>query len=470
MFLGDDFLLTTPTSKALFGACKDLPIIDYHCHLNPSEIADDTNFVSIVDVWLGGRTPSGGLYGDHYKWRLMRANGVPEDLITGDAPDWPKFQAFAATMERALGNPVYLWTHLELRRVFGITQELNRQTAKSIFDQTNQLLSTPEFSRRNLIRRFHVETICTTDDPVDDLGFHKQLATETSFRVVPAFRPDRALNIDRPGFIPWLAQLEAVTQTEITTFDDMVAALASRVDYFNAMGARLSDHAIDVVTYDDATPQQLDAIMQLARSNQQAITPTQASQYRTALLIELAGIYHSKQWAMQLHLNAARNVNRALASTMGQDVGLDAMFDGRVVVPMAKLLNVITLRTALPRTVIYSLNPTDWLPLTSLMGCFQGEMQQRLQLGCAWWFDDTRSGIRSQLTAMAEQSLLGNFVGMTTDSRSFLSYPRHEYFRRILCGLVGEWVERGEITSDIVQLAQLVRSVSYFNAKQCFAI
>ena len=468
VFLGDSFLLTNDTGRALFAQCGDLPIIDYHCHLSPEQIADDGNFANIVDVWLGGRT-EGGFYGDHYKWRLMRANGVPEDLITGDAPDEAKFAAFAATMEKAAENPVHLWTHLELRRIFGITDELTPATAKSIFARTNEMLAAPEFSRRNLIRRANVEVVCTTDDPLDDLRWHKVLASEKSFQVVPAFRPDKAVNIERPGFAEWLNQLEQVAGTGITSFSDIVSALASRVDFFHDAGGRLSDHGIDSFTFADATPAQLDAILAAGRAGQ-PVTPGQVMQYRTAMLLELARIYADHGWTMQLHFHATRNLNSALFQSMGTDVGLDAMTDESLAGSLAQFLDAAAKAGALPRMIIYSLNPNDWMPISAVIGCFQGAMQQGLTLGNAWWFNDTRSGIRLQLTTLAEQSLIGNFVGMTTDSRSFLSYPRHEYFRRILCDLIGEWAERGEITDDPGRLAELVRNIAYFNAKELFAL
>ena len=464
-FLGDNFLLTNDTGKALFAQCRDLPIVDYHCHLNPAEIAEDGNFASIVEVWLGGRTAT-GFYGDHYKWRLMRANGVPEDLITGDAPDEAKFDAFAATMVKAVGNPVHLWTHLELRRIFGIEDELTPATAKSIFARANELLATPEFSRRNLIRRSSVEVVCTTDDPVDDLHWHKELAAEKSFKTVPAFRPDKAVNIDRAGFAEWLSQLEQVTGAGITSFSGLVAALAARVDFFHDAGARLSDHGVDSFTFAAATPAQLDAILAAGRAGA-PLTSTQVAQYRTGLLAELAHIYAARGWTMQLHFHATRNLNSAKFATMGADTGFDAITDEPLATSLAQFLDAVA-DGGLPRMVIYSLNPDDWMPIATVMGCFQGAMPQAMTLGNAWWFNDTRRGIRQQLTTMAEQSLLGNFIGMTTDSRSFLSYPRHEFFRRILCDLVGEWAERGEITPDAGQLAELVRNVAYYNAKSLF--
>ena len=468
-YLDDDFLLTTATARSLFAECHDLPIIDYHCHLSPEEIAGDKNFKSIVDAWLGGRTADGGFYGDHYKWRLMRAGGVPEELITGDAPDEAKFEAFAATMERAVGNPVSLWTHLELRRIFGITEELTSASAKSIFARTNELLATPEFSRRNLIRRAGVEVVCTTDDPVDDLRWHRELAEEKSFSVVPAFRPDKALNIGKPGFADWLVKLEQAANMEIADFAGLTAALAARVDYFHALGGRLSDHGVDSLAYSPASPVELDTILAVGRRGE-SLTSTQMAQYRTGLLLALAQIYAERGWTMQLHVHATRNLNSAMFGLLGADAGFDGMSDEPLADALARFLDAAAKAGPLPRLIVYSLNPGDWTPVAAVMGCFQGGLEQTLTLGNAWWFNDTRSGIRQQLTTMAEQSLLGNFVGMTTDSRSFLSYPRHEFFRRILCELVGEWAERGEITSDQTRLAELVRNVSYFNAKKYFAM
>lgn len=464
MFLDDDFLLTTGTAKTLFHEyAKTLPIIDYHCHLNPSEIAGDENFSGIVEAWLGGDD-----YGDHYKWRLMRANGVDEELVTGRADDWEKFQAFAGAIEKAVGNPVYLWTHLELRRIFGIETDLNRSTARAIFDRTNELLATPEFSRRGLMRKFGVEVVCTTDDPADDLHFHRELAADKTVRVIPAMRPDKALNIDKDGYGAWVDHLEEAVGHPVTGFTGLTDALAERVDHFHEMGGRLSDHAVDVVTYDEASPAQLDAITDKARLGQ-SLSALEVSQYRTALLKSLMRIYHDHDWTMQIHLRAARNLNSSMFAVHGADTGYDAMWDRPMVEPLTRLLDSAETAGIVPKTIIYSLNPNDWLPIATAFGCFQGGTVQKFQLGNAWWFDDTRSGIRRQLETQAEQSLLGNFVGMTTDSRSFLSYPRHEFFRRILCELVGEWAERGEATGDIEALGRLVADVSYHNAKAIFA-
>ena len=464
MFLDDEMLLTTPTAKTLFhDYAETLPIVDYHCHLNPSEIASDAQFSGIVEAWLGGDN-----YGDHYKWRLMRANGAPEELVTGNGSDWDKFDAFAGAIERAIGNPVYLWTHLELKRIFGIDTELTRSSARRIFDETNELLAAPEFSRRNLIRRFNVDVVCTTDDPADTLEYHTQLASDSTFQVVPALRPDKALNPQSADFGPWIARLEAVSGRSIHSFADLTEAIASRVDYFSEFGSRLSDHAVDVVEYSPATPSELNAIVSKARDGFEALTPYEISQYRTALFIELMQIYYDRDWTMQWHIHAARNLNTRGFQRHGADTGFDAMNDHSIVDPLAALLDQAAKKDAVPRSILYSLNPTDWLPIATLMGTYQGGAEQKFQLGNAWWFNDTRSGIRAQLTTMAEQSLIGNFIGMTTDSRSFLSYPRHEFFRRIFCELLGEWAERGEITNDTEALGTIVRRVCYENARSYF--
>lgn len=459
MFLDDDFLLTTPTARTLFHEhAEHLPIIDYHCHLNPNEIASDANFSGIVEAWLGGND-----YGDHYKWRLMRANGVPEELVTGKADDWDKFQAFAGAMEKAPGNPVHLWTHLELRRIFGIDTVLTRDTAREIFERTNEMLATPDFSRRSLVARFGVEVVATTDDPVDDLHFHRELADEKRFRVIPAMRPDKALNIDRPGFAGWVEQLEQAVGHGVDGFDSLVAALSERMDFFAAMGGRMSDHALDHVEYAEATPEQLDDVLARARDGQ-PLDHLDVVRYRTGLVTELMRLNAEHDWTMQLHLHAARDLNRPMFEVHGADTGYDALWDAPVVEPLSRLLGGAEAAGAAPRTIIYSLNSHDWLPIAALFGCFQEGAVQKFQLGNAWWFNDTRSGIRGQLQVQAEQSLLGNFIGMTTDSRSFLSYPRHEFFRRILCELLGEWVERGEIPDDEALLAGLVEDVCHHNA------
>lgn len=465
-FLDEDYLLTTDLAKDLFhNYAESMPIVDYHCHLHPEEIYRDPNFTDIVEAWL----TDGNNYGDHYKWRLERANGVPEQLITGDADPWDKFLAYAQTMEKAIGSPVYLWTHQELRRYFGIEDELNTRTARAIFDQTNAMLATPEFSRRNLLRRMNVDTICTTDDPVDSLEYHIAFERDggDSFAMLPAMRPDKALNPNAADFAMWTEQLEAASGISIRSFDDMLAALNNRVDFFHAHSSRLSDHAADLLTYAPSTTAQRDAILAKAR-NGAPLTSDELCQYRTALFLGLMRIYRDHGWTMQLHIHAMRNINDRGFANHGPDTGFDAINDRAIAEPLAALLNEAALTDSIPKMLIYSLNPHDYLAITTIMGCFQGGMKQRLSLGNAWWFNDTRTGIRQQIQTLAEGSLLGNFVGMTTDSRSFLSFPRHDFFRRILCEQLGEWAQRGEIPSNPETLSRLVQDITYNNAKELF--
>lgn len=459
MFLNDDFLLTTEMARKLFhNHAKQMPIVDFHCHLIPEEIYEDGKFANLTEAWLKG---------DHYKWRLMRANGVAERLITGDGDDFDKFFAWAGTIEKSLGNPLYVWTHLELKRFFGIDLILNRETAREIYDRANALLATDAFSRRNLIRNMNVKVICTTDDPTDDLHFHELMKSETAFTVIPAFRPDKALNIDQAGYAAWIAKLATVSGVAITGFADIIEALKLRVDFFHSMGGRLSDHALDVVTYEDATAAELDAIVARALAGD-ILSTTEIAQYRTAVLKGLMRIYHAKGWTMQYHIHALRNINTPMFGKLGADTGYDGTNDRAIAEPLAKLFDAMESEDSVPKTMLYSLNPNDWLVLATLMQSYQKDVVQKMQLGGAWWHNDTRNGMRAQLSVFAEVSLLSNFVGMLTDSRSFLSYPRHEYFRRVLCELVGEWSELGEIPDDEAQLGKMVEDISYNNASTYF--
>jgi glucuronate isomerase len=461
MLLNDDFLLGTDMAKKLFhNHAKNMPIIDFHCHLSPQEIYDDLNFASITEVWLKG---------DHYKWRLMRANGVPERLITGDGDDYEKFYAWAGTVEKALGNPLYVWTHLELRRFFNIDLVLSRATAREVYDRANALLATPGFSRRSLIRSSNVTAICTTDDPADDLGFHELLQSEKAFTVAPAFRPDKAMNIAAAGFADYLVTLGVSAGVKIGAFADIVAALAARVDFFHSMGGRLSDHALDTVVYAEATEAELDVIVGTAIAGG-PLTATQNAQYRTAVLKALMRMYTVKNWTMQLHLHALRNTNTVMLGKLGPDTGYDGLNDRPVAEPLAALFDSMEQEDSIPRTMLYSLNANDYLPLVTLMGSYQKDTVQKMQLGSAWWHNDTRSGMRLQLQTFADESLLSNFVGMLTDSRSFLSYPRHEYFRRILCELIGEWVELGEVPDDEAILGRMVEDICFTNAHNYFGL
>jgi glucuronate isomerase len=461
MLLNDDFLLGTDMAKKLFhNHAKNMPIIDFHCHLSPQEIYEDLNFSSITEVWLKG---------DHYKWRLMRANGVPEKLITGDGDDFDKFYAWAGTVEKALGNPLYVWTHLELRRFFNIDLVLSRETAREVYDRANAQLATAGFSRRSLIRSSNVTAICTTDDPADDLRFHELLQSEKSFTVVPAFRPDKAMNISAAGFADYLTVLGASAGVRIGAFSDIVAALAARVDFFHSMGGRLSDHALDTVVYADSTDAELDTIVAAALGGED-LSALQIAQYRTAVLKALMRMYTVKNWTMQLHLHALRNTNQVMLGKLGPDTGYDGLNDRPVAEPLAALFDSMEAEDSIPRTMLYSLNPNDYLVLATLMGSYQKDTVQKMQLGSAWWHNDTRNGMRLQLSTFAEESLLSNFVGMLTDSRSFLSYPRHEYFRRILCELIGEWAELGEVPDDETVLGRMVEDICFNNANNYFGL
>ncbi|WP_342562088.1 glucuronate isomerase [Paenibacillus sp. FSL R7-0345] len=460
MFLNDDFLLTTEPARQLFHEyAAKMPIIDYHCHLDPREIYEDQPFKNLTAAWL---------YGDHYKWRLMRANGIPESHITGDASDYDKFLAWARTLPKAVGNPLYSWTHLELRRFFGINEPLNEQTAPAIWEEVNRKLAQPEFTRRGLIRSSRVKTICTTDDPADSLEYHQLLKeNEKEFSVFPTFRPDKALNIDAPGFSVWIAALEKAAGLPVTSYAELLEALKNRVDFFHENGCRLSDHALDVLRYRAGTDADAQAVF-AKRLEGGELTAEEVTLYRTELLTKLIGFYHDNNWTMQLHIHAYRNNNTPMFQKLGPDTGYDGINDLSITESLSSLLDRAECGSGLPKTILYSLNAKDYPALLALMGCYQKDTVGKMQLGSGWWYNDTRNGMREQLTLLADNSLLGNFVGMLTDSRSFLSYTRHEYFRRVLCGLLGELVERGEAPDDTALLGQLVQDISYNNAAGYF--
>lgn len=460
MFLNDNFLLSTDIAQTLFhNHASQMPIIDYHCHLDPQEIYENKPFRNLTEAWLAG---------DHYKWRLMRANGIPESHITGDASDYDKFLAWADTVPRTIGNPLYTWTHLELRRFFGIDKPLNRETAPDIWHEVNRQLATEDFKRRNIIKNANVKLVCTTDDPVDSLQYHQRLAAEEKdFRVLPTFRPDKALNIDAPGYGDWLKRLESAAGQSIQSFADLTAALKNRVGYFHDHGCRLSDHALDVLRYEAGDADTVETIFR-KRQNGEALTPAEVTIYRTELLSTLISFYREFGWTMQLHIHAYRNNNTLMLRQLGPDTGYDALNDLPITEALSKLLDRAESGSGLPKTILYSLNPKDYPALLTLMGCYQKETPGKLQLGSGWWYNDTRSGMRKQLELFAEHSLLAGFVGMLTDSRSFLSYTRHEYFRRVLCELIGEWVERGEAPEDEALLGEMVEDISYRNAAGYF--
>jgi len=459
-FLNEDFLLSTETARQLFHRhAKAMPIIDYHCHLDPKEIYDNRPFANITAAWL---------YGDHYKWRLMRANGIPESRITGNASDYDKFLAWATTVPKTVGNPLYSWTHLELRRFFGIDTPLNEQTAPLIWEQVNARLAEPAFTRRSLIANSGVKVVCTTDDPADSLEYHRLLAGEENrFSVFPTFRPDKALNIDAPGFTDWIGRLEAASGRKASSFAGLADILKERVRFFHEHGCRLSDHALDILKYQAADPDTVEEIYAKRLAGAE-LTEEEVTRYRTELLAELIAMYEKQGWTMQLHLHAYRNNNTPMFHKLGPDTGYDGLNDLPITGALSRLLDRAESGTGLPKTILYSLNPGDYPALLALMGCYQKDTPGKLQLGSGWWYNDTRDGMRRQLTLLADNGLLSRFVGMLTDSRSFLSYTRHEYFRRVLCGWIGELAQRGEAPDDLELLGEMVEDIAYGNAASYF--
>ena len=464
-FMDADFLLSTPTAQTLYHQfAKEMPIVDYHCHVSPREIYEDKHFENITQVWL---------YGDHYKWRVMRSNGVDEYYITGQATDREKFQKFAEALPRAIGNPMYHWCHLELKTFFGYEGILNADTAEDVWQLTQSVLQRSDMGVRGLIEMSNVAFIGTTDDPVDSLEWHEKLAADTAFKTVvaPTFRPDKALNIDKDGWLDYIQKLSDVVGKPIRTVNGLRSALAMRMAYFNAHGCRASDHGLDrTVCAAGATNEDaVQAIMQKALDGQ-AVTADEADIFKTNLLLFCAGAYAQLGWVMQLHYNALRNPNTRMFNILGPDTGYDCIGPYNGQAALAKLLNSLDCIGQLPRTVLYSLDPNDNAAIGTLIGAFQGtEVAGKIQHGSAWWFNDNKQGMIDQMTSLANLGLLGNFIGMLTDSRSFLSYTRHEYFRRILCELMGSWVENGEFPNDEKTLETLVRDICYNNAKRYFA-
>jgi glucuronate isomerase len=461
-FMDDNFLLGNRTAVTLYhDYAKSMPIIDYHCHLNPQEIFENKTYNNLTEVWLCG---------DHYKWRAMRANGVEERYITGGASDYDKFLAYARTVPMLIGNPLYHWSHLELRRYFGVYELLNEKNAPVIWEKANAQLRGGGFGARDLIRKSNVQVVCTTDDPADSLEYHLKLREEegVGFAVLPSFRPDKALELNRAGFREWIRRLEGVWGQPIGDYDALLSALKSRVEFFHAAGGRVSDHALDYVPYAEATREEAAAIFARALRGE-TVSLTDEQIYKTHTLVYLGKLYAERGWVMQYHMNAARNNNTRMFAALGPDTGFDSMNDSPIAQPLTRLLDALDRENALPKTVLYSLNPAQNPILASMIGCFQGGgVPGKMQFGSAWWFNDTREGMIAQMKSLADMGLLSRFVGMLTDSRSFLSYTRHEYFRRILCNLIGEWVENGEFPADMELLGSIVRNVSYQNAKTYF--
>ena len=461
-FMDKDFLLSTPTAQELYhDFAAKVPVLDYHCHINPQEIAEDRKFENITQVWLGG---------DHYKWRQMRSNGVEERYITGDAPDREKFQKWAETLEKAIGNPLFHWSHLELQRYFGYTGVLNGDTAEEVWNLCNAKLQEASMSARNLILQSNVTLICTTDDPADDLKWHKMLAEDESFpvQVLPAWRPDKAMNLEKPDYGQYLETLAEAANMDIQSFEDLKAALKSRMAFFNEMGCRASDHGLEYVMYVPASDEEVEAVFQ-KRLNEETVTREEELKFKTAFMLFVAGDYAKMGWAMQLHYGCKRDNNTDMYEKLGPDTGFDCINNYAPSGQIADYLNALNADVNLPKTVIYSLNPNDDEAIGTIIGCFQNsDAVGKIQQGSAWWFNDHKTGMTKQMTSLANLGLLGNFIGMLTDSRSFLSYPRHEYFRRILCEMIGNWVENGEYPKDMKMLERIVKGISYNNAVRYF--
>ena len=463
-FLDKDFLLSSDTARTLYhDHAAKMPIIDYHCHIKPSEIAADRRYDSITDVWLGG---------DHYKWRAMRSCGVPERCITGDADPEEKFVAWARTVQTLIGNPLYHWTHLELQRYFDISEPLTAKNAKTVYRACNEVLARPDMSVRGIIDRSNVRLICTTDDPIDDLAAHEQIAADPTCRVavLPAFRPDKAMRADKPEFAAYLKKLEAVTGMEIDSMDDLRAALVDRIAYFDAHGCRVSDHGLDTAICETATEAELNDILEKGK-NGRPVSAAESEAFQTALLATCAKEYRARGWVMQWHFGCIRNNSTRMFERLGPDTGFDAMNDaGGNAVRLARMLDLLEQQDALPRTILYSLNPADNGIIGTVMGGFQtdSDVPGRIQLGSAWWFNDHKSGMEQQLRDLMNLGAIGSFVGMLTDSRSFLSYTRHEYFRRILCNVFGQIVENGEYPADLDALGEIVENISYNNTLHYF--
>lgn len=461
-FMDKEFILSTECARKLYHEyAENMPIIDYHCHIDPREIAEDRKFENITQVWLGG---------DHYKWRQMRANGVGEYDITGDAPDREKFQKWAETLEMAIGNPLYHWSHLELQRYFGYNGHLNGQTAEEVWNLCNEKLQQDSMSARNLIRQSNVRLLCTTDDPADSLEWHKMIAKDQTFdvKVLPAWRPDKAMNLEKLEYKSYLDTLGHVSGVEIVTFETLIQALKIRMDFFVSMGCKISDHGLDHVMYAPASEKEIERIF-AKRLADETLSKEEIIQFKTAFMLAMGKEYHAKNWVMQLHYGCKRDNNKRMYQKIGADTGFDCISNYTPAEYLADFLNALNETDELPKTILYSLNPADNAAIGTILGCFNDSSAiGKIQQGSAWWFNDHKYGMTEQMTSLANLGLLGNFIGMLTDSRSFLSYTRHEYFRRILCELIGGWVENGEYPADDAVLEKIIKGISYNNAVRYF--
>ena len=462
-YINEDFMLLNETAKELYHtSAADKPIIDYHCHLSPKEIAENHQFRNMTDIWLGG---------DHYKWRAMRANGVTEDYITGDKPDYQKFEKWADTLQYAMRNPLYHWTHLELSRVFGVDEVLNPSTASQIYEECNEKLKTPEFRAQAIMKNSNVEVVCTTDDPIDSLEYHKEIAKNPfGVKVLPTWRPDKLLSIlNTDAYNAYVDTLSDVADVDIATYEDLLIAIKKRQDYFAENGCRLADHGITPFFAADYTDEEVASIFAKSRSGK---TPTSndALKFQSALMVELGRMNHSKDWVQQFHIGAIRNMNTRMFQTIGVDSGFDAIGDQDTALGGHKYLDRLAISNELAKTILYNLNPKDNDVFAVMANTFcEGPIPGKVQYGAAWWFLDQEQGMKNQINSLSALGLLSRFVGMLTDSRSFLSYPRHEYFRRILCNIIGEDIEQGKLPrSEMAFIHKMIADISYNNAKSYF--
>lgn len=461
-FMDEDFLLQTEVAKKLYhDYAAKMPVLDYHCHINPREIAEDRQFDNITQVWLGG---------DHYKWRFMRSCGVDEKYITGDASDKEKFMKWAECLGKAIGNPLYHWSHLELQRYFGFNGALSKKNAEEVWNLVNEKLAQSSMSVRNIIKQSNVTLICTTDDPIDSLEWHKKIAEDDTFdvTVLPAWRPDKAMNLEKPDYTDYISKLSEVSGVAIKTFEDLKKALVVRIEFFASMGCCVSDHALEYVMYEPATDAQIEAIFAKAMAKE-AITRQEEMKFKTAFMTFVSGEYNKRNWVLQLHYGCKRDNNKPMFAKLGPDTGYDCINNYAPSAQTADFLNNLIEKDALPKTILYSLNPNDNQAIGTILGCFQNsDAVAKIQQGSAWWFNDHKTGMQDQMISLANLGNLSGFVGMLTDSRSFLSYTRHEYFRRILCNLFGNWVENGEFPEDYDILGEIVQNISYNNAVNYF--
>ena len=462
-FMDKDFLLKTETAKKLFAVCENEPIFDWHCHLSPKEIYENKEPSDIAYLWLAG---------DHYKWRAMRSCGISEDYITGDKSPYEKFKAWAKAMPNLIGNPLYHWTHLELQRYFDIYEPLSEKTCDAIWEKANTLIKNGGYTPRELIKKSNVKYLCTTDDAADTLEYHKLLKEDETFscQVLPAFRPDKALGIELDGYLEWLASLESVSDTEIKSFTELKKVLLARIDLFKEMGCCASDHALTYIPYVRGTEEELNALFTKKLSGAE-LSIEEIDLYKTELLIFLANEYAKNNWAMEIHIGAMRNNNTEMFKKLGPDTGYDSIADYEIAINLSKLLNAMHSEFRLPKTVLFTLNPKDNQVLGTMLGNFQtDEAASKIQFGTAWWFNDNYDGMRAQMSSLMNLGAFAKFIGMLTDSRSFLSYPRHEYFRRIVCEIIGDLVEEGKYPDDMEFLSEVVKDISFRNAEKYFGV